>query len=68
MKFKSEKIGLRLSKNFTMKVKRIRGIIQCVPLGLSSLEIHKGLTESLTGGIQLTQFFHWNYAESKEAR
>lgn len=40
--------------------------IQCVLLGSSSLEIHKGLTESLTGRFQLTQAFHWNFHESKE--
>lgn len=39
---------------------------QCVLLGSSSLAIHKGLTESLTGRFQLIQAYHWNYAESLE--
>jgi predicted AAA+ superfamily ATPase len=41
--------------------------VQCVLLGSSSLEIQKGLTESLTGRFQLTQAYHWNYAESHKA-
>lgn len=36
-----------------------------VLLGSSSLEIQKGLTESLTGRFQLTQAYHWNFEESK---
>ncbi|MFN8791941.1 MAG: ATP-binding protein, partial [Bdellovibrionales bacterium] len=40
---------------------------RCVLLGSSSLEIQKGLTESLTGRFQLTQVYHWNYLESKKA-
>jgi len=38
--------------------------IQCVLLGSSSLEIQKGLSESLTGRFQLTQAYHWNSEES----
>lgn len=41
--------------------------IQCVLLGSSSLEIQKGLTESLTGRFQLIRAFHWNYEESNRA-
>ena len=40
--------------------------IQCVLLGSSSLQIQKGLTESLTGRFQLIQAFHWNAEESKQ--
>lgn len=40
--------------------------IQCVLLGSSSLEIQKGLTESLTGRFQLITTYHWNYSESKD--
>lgn len=47
--------------------KRLKRKVQCVLLGSSSLEIQKGLTESLTGRFQLTQAFHWNYGESKKA-
>jgi hypothetical protein len=47
--------------------KRKKNKVQCVLLGSSSLEIQKGLTESLTGRFQLTQAYHWNYRESKEA-
>ncbi len=46
--------------------KKEKAIVQCVLLGSSSLEIHKGLTESLTGRFQLIQAYHWNYLESKE--
>lgn len=37
----------------------------CILLGSSSLEIQKGLTESLTGRFQLHKAFHWNFEESK---
>lgn len=47
--------------------KRKKTPIQCVLLGSSSLEIQKGLTESLTGRFQLNQAYHWNFAESKKA-
>lgn len=39
--------------------------IRCVLLGSSSLEIQKGLTESLTGRFKLIRAHHWNYHESK---
>lgn len=45
--------------------KKKRESFQCVLLGSSSLEIQKGLTESLTGRFQLHQAFHWNFNESK---
>jgi predicted AAA+ superfamily ATPase len=44
------------------KSKRVR----CILLGSSSLEIQKGLTESLTGRFLLTQAHHWNFSESRE--
>jgi len=47
--------------------KRNKKLLPCVLLGSSSLEIHKGLTESLTGRFQLIRAHHWNYAESKAA-
>ncbi len=37
----------------------------CVLLGSSSLQLQKGLTESLTGRFQLIKVFHWNFSESK---
>lgn len=40
--------------------------VRCVLLGSSSLEIQKGLSESLTGRFQRTSAFHWNYMESKQ--
>jgi len=46
--------------------KRHKKIFPCILLGSSSLEIQKGLTESLTGRFQLHKAFHWNYAESNE--
>lgn len=47
------------------QAKRQNKQVQCVLLGSSSLEIQKGLTESLTGRFQLITTYHWNYAESK---
>lgn len=46
--------------------KKQKKSIKCVLLGSSSLEIQKGLSESLTGRFQLTQAYHWNYSESNE--
>lgn len=45
--------------------KRNKNLIQCVLLGSSSLEIQKGLTESLTGRFLQFTAYHWNYYESK---
>ena len=45
--------------------KRNKLPVRCVLLGSSSLEIQKGLTESLAGRFQLTQAFHWNFEESQ---
>lgn len=47
--------------------KRKKERVHCVLLGSSSLDIQKGLTESLTGRFQLTQAYHWNYKESHAA-
>ncbi len=47
--------------------KRAKISMSCVLLGSSSLEIQKGLTESLTGRFQLIKTFHWNFFESKLA-
>lgn len=41
--------------------------IKCVLLGSSSLEIQRGLTESLTGRFQLLRMHHWNLQESSAA-
>jgi predicted AAA+ superfamily ATPase len=41
--------------------------LSCILLGSSSLEIQKGLSESLTGRFQLLRAHHWNYLESKTA-
>ncbi len=49
------------------ETKRSKKLFQCILLGSSSLEIQKGLTESLTGRFQLTRAYHWNYQESNEA-
>lgn len=40
--------------------------IPCVLLGSSSLDIQKGLTESLTGRFQLIRAHHWNFHESNQ--
>ena len=46
--------------------KRKKKPIRCVLLGSSSLELQRGLTESLTGRFQLIKAFHWNFHESQE--
>lgn len=46
--------------------KQERSDFQCVLLGSSSLKLHQGLSESLTGRFQLILAYHWNYRESKE--
>ncbi len=46
------------------EAKRKNHLTKVVLLGSSSLEIQKGLTESLTGRFQLLQVAHWNYEES----
>ena len=40
--------------------------IQLVLLGSSSLHIHEGLKESLTGRFQLIRAHHWDYRRSKK--
>lgn len=47
--------------------KRNKQSFPCILLGSSSLEIQKGLTESLTGRFQLHKAYHWNHEESKKA-
>jgi uncharacterized protein len=44
--------------------KRRQQPIKCILLGSSSLDIQRGLSESLTGRFQLIQAHHWNAAES----
>jgi uncharacterized protein len=38
--------------------------LRCLLLGSSSLELQRGLSESLTGRFQLLRAHHWNYSES----
>ncbi len=38
-----------------------------VLLGSSSLQLQKGLTESLAGRFELIKVFHWNFLETKNA-
>jgi len=47
--------------------KRVKHPLKCVLLGSSSLDLHIGLSESLTGRFQLIQAHQWNYIESKIA-
>lgn len=47
------------------EAKRLGEVVPCILLGSSSLEIQKGLTESLTGRFQLTRAHHWNFSESQ---
>jgi len=46
--------------------KRSKKLTPCVLLGSSSLELQRGLTESLTGRFQLITAYHWNFHESTE--
>ncbi|RIL09339.1 MAG: AAA family ATPase [Proteobacteria bacterium] len=46
--------------------KRAKKRVPCVLLGSSSLQIQKGLSESLTGRFQLLRAHHWNFSESKQ--
>lgn len=46
--------------------KKNKNSIQCILLGSSSLDIQKGLTESLTGRFKLIRAHHWNFCESRE--
>ncbi len=54
-------------KKFWDEDKRNQTVFPCILLGSSSLEIQKGLTESLTGRFQLHNAYHWNFSESKKA-
>jgi len=40
--------------------------VPCILLGSSSLELHRGLSESLTGRFRQIRAHHWNYRESHE--
>ena len=53
-------------KNLWDADKRTSNPIGCILLGSSSLQIQKGLTESLTGRFQLIQAYHWNASESHQ--
>lgn len=44
---------------------REKNKIRCILLGSSSLQIQKGLSESLTGRFQLISAYHWNFHESQ---
>lgn len=44
--------------------KKNRRPVRCVLLGSSSLDLQRGLSESLTGRFQITYAFHWNLKES----
>ncbi len=47
--------------------KKNKNYFHCILLGSSSLEIQKGLTESLTGRFQIHYAYHWNFQESRKA-
>ena len=53
-------------KSLWDEFKRKKIELKCVLLGSSSLQIQKGLTESLTGRFQLIYAYHWNYKESHD--
>lgn len=45
--------------------RRRKSPVRSVLLGSSSLELQRGLSESLTGRFQLLQAHHWNFQESE---
>ena len=47
------------------ETRRLKKRLTCILLGSSSLQIQKGLSESLTGRFQLIRVPHWNSAESQ---
>jgi uncharacterized protein len=48
--------------------KRKKNTMACILLGSSSMDIHRGLSESLAGRFELIEVDHWNYSESKELK
>lgn len=46
--------------------KRNKKQVKCVLLGSSSLDIQRGLSESLSGRFQLIRAHHWNFHESNK--
>jgi predicted AAA+ superfamily ATPase len=53
-------------KNLWDKEKKKERKLKLVLLGSSSLNIQKGLSESLTGRFQVIRVYHWNYFYSKQ--
>jgi uncharacterized protein len=46
--------------------RRLKKPIRCILLSSSSLDLHVGMSESLTGRFQLNFAHQWNFAESQE--
>ncbi len=46
--------------------KRRKILTKCILLGSSSLDLHRGLSESLTGRFELTRAWHWNLNQSRQ--
>lgn len=55
-------------KSLWDKNKKQKGDIKLVLLGSSSLNIQKGLSESLTGRFQIIRAHHWNYYYSNQLK
>jgi len=55
-------------ENWSERIKKIwdqnKSQISLVLLGSSSIEIHKGLSESLAGRFKLHPFYHWDFEET----
>lgn len=47
---------------------RNKNPIKCVLLGSSSLDLQKGLSESLTGRFEIIRAFHWNFELSNKLK
>ncbi len=49
------------------EAKRKKQVIKVILLGSSSLDLQKGLSESLTGRFELIRAYHWNFQQSYDA-
>jgi hypothetical protein len=48
--------------------KRKKHIVKCILTGSSSMQLQKGLTETLTGRFEILEAFHWNYSFSNQLK
>ncbi len=48
--------------------RKLKHKLKCIILGSSSLDLQKGLSESLTGRFEIIRAFHWNFSETKKIK